>query len=494
MRAHPHLYEINTWPWLARLSASAGRRVTLGNVPAVEWDRLRALGFDCIYLMGVWQRSAISRQIARGEPALFEAYDRALPDWSPADIIGSAFSIRAYVPDPRLGTWDDLSKAREAINRRGMQVILDFVPNHTAFDHPWITTHPHRYVTATLEQFRKAPREFRAVESNPDVGPIYIACGRDPFFPPWTDVAQLNYFSEETRGAMIRQLAGIAERCDGVRCDMAMLLLDDVFARTWGALVGRSDPPGEFWSEVREELPDLLLVGEIYWDLEPRLQRLGFSYTYDKRFYDALVRADAGAVRRSLAGDGESHSRSVRFLENHDEERSHAVFGADGRLEAAGALFATSPGMRLFYDGQIEGRTRPSPVQIGRWAEESEYPDVSELYRLLLPAANDPVFHDGSCRVLDVHDVGDGSHDPLVAMWWQWDETVRLVVANIGRAPARGYVQLPPELPPGDGPLVFEDQLRSGTYQRDRAELIRQGLYVQLDPGRAHVFMLTPSR
>ena len=67
MRPHPHLYEISAWPWLDRLSARAGTRVTLANVPATEWDRLQALGIDAVYLMGVWRRSAIGRLMARTE-------------------------------------------------------------------------------------------------------------------------------------------------------------------------------------------------------------------------------------------------------------------------------------------------------------------------------------------------------------------------------------------------------------------------------------------
>jgi hypothetical protein len=493
VRAHPHLYEINTWPWLERLSVAGGRRVTLGTVPALEWDRLRALGFDLVYLMGMWQRSAISRQIARSEPRLFDAYDAGLPGWTPADIVGSPYSIREYVPDPRFGTWDDLRQARNAINSRGMQLILDFVPNHTAFDHPWIETDPHRYVTATLEQFRTAPQEFRVIESDPDGGPLYVACGRDPLYPPWTDVAQLNYFAADTREAMIAQLAAILEHCDGVRCDMAMLVLDDVFARTWGGLVGRSDPPGEFWAEVRAELPDAMLIGETYWDLQARLQQLGLSYTYDKRFYDALIAGDAISVRKRLEPDGGFHSRSVRFLENHDERRSHAVLGFT-RLEAAAVMLATAPGIRMFYDGQLDGRLRYSPVQLGRWAEESEQPQITALYELLLGVSDDPVFHEGTWDVLDVRDGGDGSHVPLVALWWHSGPDIRLVVANIGKGPAQGFIQLPAALPPGNGPVTFEEQLRSATYRRDRAELQRQGLYVRLEPGRAHLFILDPSR
>lgn len=487
MRAHPHLYEISTWPWLERLSAAAGRRVTLGSVPASEWDRLRALGFDLIYLMGVWRRSAISREIARSEPGLLDRYDRALPEWRPEDVAGSPFSIRDYAPDPRLGTWRDLALARAALNTRGMQLILDFVPNHTAFDHPWIASDPHRYVTASLQQFRAAPHAFRAVDSTADDGPVYIAYGRDPHFPPWTDVAQLNYFEPSTRRAMVSQLAAIADRCDGVRCDMAMLVLDDVFAGTWGTVVGRNEPPGEFWSLVRGELPDLLLIAEAYWDLEPQLQRLGVSFTYDKRFYDALKAGDGGGVRARLLGDRESVSRGVRFLENHDEARSLAAFGAD-RIEGAVVLLATAPGIRMYFDGQLDGSIRDSPVQLGRWAEESEQPELTSFYERVLNCANHPVFHDGLWSALEVRAGGHESSAGLVAYWWELADEFRLVLANIGHAEAQGFVQLPARLPAGRRPLVFTDQLQDGREETDRTEIARSGLRVRVDGGRAHIY------
>jgi hypothetical protein len=489
VRSHPHLYEISTWAWLERLSRTTGRRVSLGTVAGTEWDRLRSLGFDLVYLMGVWRRSAISREIARSEPALFEAYDGAMPDWTPEDIVGSPYSISEYVPDPHLGTWRDLDAARQALNSRGMGLVLDFVPNHTAFDHPWIASHPHRYVTAPLEQFRAAPREFRAIDSTGDNGPLYIACGRDPHFPPWTDVAQLNYFEEDTREAMIAQLGAIAEHCDGVRCDMAMLVLDDVFARTWGSIVGRSEPPGEFWSQVKRALPDVMLIAEAYWDLEPQIQRLGVSFTYDKQFYDALKIGDGAATRTRLGGNPEIVNRGVRFLENHDEARSYRVFGPR-RVEAAAVMLATAPGMRMYFDGQLEGRIRYSPVQLGRWPDESEQPELASFYRRLLRCVDHPVFHDGTFSVLDVNEDG---HTPsrLVAGWWALEPEFRLAVANVGNEDARGRVRLPERLPGHGSPVVFTDQLRPERHDQARADVARDGLWVDVAAGRAHIFRVT---
>src|ERR1700689_2125809 len=101
-RPHPHLYEINTWGWLEELSAKYGRYLRLDDVPDVEWDALQDLGFDFIYLMGVWRRSLIGRRIFRTDPRNFPNFDAALPAWKVRDIVGSPFSIQDYNPDPRI--------------------------------------------------------------------------------------------------------------------------------------------------------------------------------------------------------------------------------------------------------------------------------------------------------------------------------------------------------------------------------------------------------
>jgi len=88
VRQHPHLYEISAWPWLEELSARAGTRITLDMVPGSAWDGIATKGIDCVYLMGVWQRSAVGRLIARTEPWLISELDRVLPGWSMKDVPG----------------------------------------------------------------------------------------------------------------------------------------------------------------------------------------------------------------------------------------------------------------------------------------------------------------------------------------------------------------------------------------------------------------------
>ncbi len=89
MRKHPRLLEISAWPWLERLSRAEGRVVTLGDVPAARWDHIAAGHFDVLFLMGVWRRSALGRELALSHPDLVAEYGRVLPGWTPDDIPGS---------------------------------------------------------------------------------------------------------------------------------------------------------------------------------------------------------------------------------------------------------------------------------------------------------------------------------------------------------------------------------------------------------------------
>src|SRR5580658_1303467 len=351
-RAHPHLYEINTWVWLEELSARHGRCLSLKDVPDEEWDQLADLGFDFVYLMGVWRRSLIGRRIFRTDPRSFPNFDAALPAWKVRDVVGSPFSIQDYSPDPRIATADGLSEAHNQLRRRGMGLILDFVPNHTGFDHSWMVQHPDRYIQGREEDFRSDPAAFYLWEGAGDEN-LFVARGRDPYFPPWSDVAQLNYFNPDCRQGMIEILKNIAHYCEGVRCDMAMLVTNEIFNRTWGHfLKSWPVPKTEFWQDATAALPDFVWLAEVYWDLEWKMQELGFKFTYDKRLYDRLREGSTGQVRAHLGADPRYQSKLARFLENHDEPRSAVVFPRE-RIAFVATLLATLPGMRFYHHGQL---------------------------------------------------------------------------------------------------------------------------------------------
>jgi hypothetical protein len=485
MRLHPQLYEISAWPWLERLSARASRRVTLATVPAEEWDRLKALGVDAVYLMGVWRRSPQGRLMARTDPSLLSEYDRALPGWSMADVVGSPYSVQAYEPDERMGGWPGLDAARAELRRRGIALVLDFVPNHTGLDHDWVRSRPELYVEGTLDAYRQSPDLFHPVDAGDAVH--FIACGRDPNFAPWRDVAQLNYFNPVTRLAMCDVLGTISQHCDGVRCDMAMLVLNDVFSGTWSCTADLlwPVPSDEFWPAAIRRVPSLVYIAEVYWDREWELQQQGFHFTYDKRLLDRLQRAEPAGIRAHLQADPAFNDRLVRFLENHDEARSARTFAS--RLPAAAAIAASLPGMRFFFDGQLDGRETRVPVQLGRWQEESARPGIRDLYDRLLSATDRDLFHQGNWRLLDIRGAGDDSYADLIAYEWQLGPDRAVVAANISSGDVQGLLQLAP-LTDGSA-FDFVDQLTGSRYRWSRDDL-KDGLYVRLAAGSAHLFLV----
>src|SRR6185312_1101222 len=296
---HPLLYQINTRVWMTKLSEELGRRATLDDVPDSELDRLAKQGFEWIWFLSVWQTGPTGQKISRANHEWRREFQETLPDLREEDIAGSGFAIAGYTVHQQLGGDAALARLRERIHRRGMRLLLDFVPNHTALDHPWVQEHPEYYVSGIEVDLSRAPQNYTRVATGK--GPLILAYGRDPYFAGWPDTLQLNYGNPATQDTMLGELLRIAGQCDGVRCDMAMLVLPDVFQRTWGI---QSQP---FWARatqrVRERFPDFRFMAEVYWDLEWTLQEQGFDYTYDKRLYDRLHAGFAGPVRGHLHAD-----------------------------------------------------------------------------------------------------------------------------------------------------------------------------------------------
>ncbi|MFA5354269.1 MAG: alpha-amylase family glycosyl hydrolase, partial [Thermodesulfovibrionales bacterium] len=350
---NPRLFEINTALWLSELSHADGREVTLGDVPPHVWDGFRDLGFDYIWLMGVWRRSPAGLEAFRKDPAFLSVQAEmvaALPGYRDSNLIGSPYSVRAYEPDPLFGDWQGIDAAREELHKRRMGLVLDFVPNHTAPDHTWVFERPDFYLTGGEENYSRNPDLFHRIERGDNV--LSVAKGKDPYFPPWPDTAQLNYFNPHMRAALLEELKKIAAHCDGVRCDMAMLVLNDIFRNNWGWLnPGCNLSEEEFWATARKALPGLIFIAEAYWDTEWRLQELGFDFVYDKRLYDRLLSGSAADIYAHLRADTGFQRKLLRFIENHDEPRSAGLFGRQ-RLQAAIVLFSTLPGMKLYHHGQ----------------------------------------------------------------------------------------------------------------------------------------------
>jgi hypothetical protein len=484
----PVIYEINTAVWLDALSRDAGRRVTLAEVPAPEWDAVCAAGIDAVWLMGVWERSPAGLAVATADPGLQASFTDALPDLRPEDVIGSPYCVRRYVADAAFGGPGGLAAARAALAARGVRLLLDYVPNHVAPDHPWVTGNPELFVRGDDRAIQADPAAWMAASGQ------VLARGRDPYFPPWPDVIQLNAFAPALRAATAETLAGIADQCDGIRCDMAMLMINSVFAKTWGSLAG-PEPPEDFWpaviGELRARHPETVLVAEAYWDLEWKLQQQGFDFCYDKRLYDRLVGGDVAGVRDHLRADLSYQARLVRFLENHDEPRIASRMPP--RAERAAALaVATLPGATLWYEGQFEGRRVRPPVFLARRPHEPPDGELAGWYRRLLAAVAGDRVRAGDWRLLEASGWPDNqSCRQLVA--WSWSGrpggSRHMVVVNLAGQPAQGRIPLGwPDLP-GRG-WRLTDLMGQCVYERDGGELVNPGLFVALDPWQYHLLAL----
>jgi hypothetical protein len=479
---YPLIYEVNTWVWLNELGRGRKKPVTLAGVPKKEWDAIAALGFDTVWLMGVWERSPAGIRVSMGNEGLLADFRRALPDFTADDNVGSPYCVRNYVVDPRLGGPEGLAKARHELAKRGLRLILDFVPNHVAPDHPWVTESPDHFIRGDASDLEREPASFLAV------GDHVFACGRDPFFPAWADVLQLNAFHPGLRAAAIATVNAIADQCDGVRCDMAMLMLNDVFQRTWGARAG-ARPDHDYWPEltgaVRAAHPGFLFMAEAYWELEWELQQQGFDFCYDKTLYDRLEHGLPENVRLHLCADMAYQEKLVRFIENHDEPRAAVAFPAAHQRAAAVAAL-TLPGARLLHEGQLEGRTIRLPVFLGRRPDEPVDTGLLAFYRRLLPAVSAEPLRSGTWKLCPLEGWPDNdSCRNLVSWCWEWGDVRRLIVVNLSSTAAQGRVRLPWEKLAG-GAWQLTDFLSGEAYDRCGEELAAQGLYIDLPPWGAH--------
>ena len=288
---------------------------------------------------------------------------------------------------------------------------------------------------------------------------------------------------------MIGELEKIASQCDGVRCDMAMLVLPWVFEQTWGR---KTEP---FWQlaiqRVRKQAPDFCFMAEVYWDLEWNLQQQGFDYTYDKRLYDRLRQGSAQPVREHLHATLNYQVKLARFLENHDEPRASATF--DPLVHRAAAVITyTTPGLRFFHQGQFDGRKKRISPHLIRGPEEAPDKEIQEFYKQLLAVLRMPILKNGDWMWLNCQQAwyGNDSWDSFIPHSWQGSDGERmLVVVNYAPYSSQCYLQLPfPEIQ--NRPVLLKDLLSSASYTREGNELLEGGLYLDMGPWSYHIFTL----
>ncbi len=510
MKKNPKLYQINTRVWLNQISTKIGYPATFDDIGDDYLDELANLGFDWIYLLSVWQIGDAGRQVSRTNSQWQQEFRELLPDLQDEDICGSGFAITSYNLNSKLGDFEALIRLRNRLHQRGLKLMLDFVPNHTALDHPWVQDHPDYYISGTAAQLNQQPQNYFKTSQ----GESILAYGRDPYFDGWPDTLQLNYGNPNLQNALIEELLKISQWCDGLRCDMAMLVLPEIFDRTWGIT---AEP---FWPKaipkIRQFHPDFTFMAEVYWDLEWTLQQQGFDYTYDKRLYDRLLKREADSVRSHFWADLDYQTSSARFLENHDEPRAASTFEQDIH-RAAAVLTYFCPGLRFFHQGQLQGWKQKISVHLCRAPEQATDRNLHEFYARLLEVLRLQIFQLGSWQILNCKPAWDENRtfESLIVFAWQdngfdqddgederCDKDKQRVIVVVNYAPnhSQCYVELPSSYFKKSYPnesnfneKLFElkDLMGSARYIRHGAGLVSPGLYLDLPPWGFHVFELS---
>lgn len=486
---NPKLLEINSRIWIKRF----GKNCNLSSVPDDQIQAWKNLGFDVIWLMGVWNNNKDVIGEYCFEPDLISSYNSALKDWQKEDVIGSPYSIDKYQINPMLGTKEDLLSFKKRLNDAGIKLILDFICNHFSAKSSLIWTNKEIFLYADEYIYKNDPYTFYPSPANSNE---YLAHGRDPLFPPWKDTAQINFYSQQARDYLTSVLIDLTEICDGVRCDMAMLPLNNIFYNTWIGVLkkyGFDKPEKEFWDEaissVKNKRKDFIFIAETYWDLEWQLQSLGFDFTYDKRLTDRLVGGDIRSIKDHLNADLSYQAKSVRFLENHDEDRAITKLGRE-RSMAAAVITGTIPGIALYFDGQCDGKRIKLPVQLGREPEEKQDEKIKEFYRNLFSITKELVFKNGSWKILEASPVADSdqSNDNLLAWEWRSGKELRVVIVNYNNSTSRCRLKFNIESKSDD--IMLNDLLNHTSYKRSVKEIADKGLFVELKSFNSHIFSI----
>ena len=485
MLTNPKLYEINTRVWLKKINKK------LSDLPFTFFTDLAQRGINIIWLMGLWKTTpgTIDKNCFTQE--LINSYDKALKGWKKEDVIGSPYSIDEYEVNPEIGSWNDLIDLKKKLNNIGIKLLLDFVPNHFSIESRILKNHPDIFLQVDVEFYQKDPFTFFRNKFNPD---IILAHGRDPLFPAWQDTAQVNYFNTNARNYLCKILLKLVEVCDGVRCDMAMLPLNNVFFNTWVGVLNKTNfkkPVDEFWEmaikTVKEKNSNFIFLAEAYWDLEWDLQQLGFDFTYDKRLTDRLASGYLPEIIAHLKAETDFQNKSVRFTENHDELRAVTKFGKFRSLAAA-TVISTIQGMKFYYDGQFEGKKIKLPIQLGREPEEKFSNTIYKFYDKLLNITKEDIFTFGDWALLEPISAGNGnlSFQNFLAWQWSYKNTKALIIINYSELTSQCRIKI--ETNSNKDFIILQDQLNGKVFDRSISEIKNPGLFIELKGFASHIF------
>jgi glycosidase len=324
-------------------------------------DRIQSSGANVIWLMPIHPIGVVNRKGTLGSPYAARDYRAINP------VYGNAADFRALV---------------EAAHRRGMKLILDWVPDHTSPDHPWVKQHPDYYI-----------RDERGEPSVPR--------DTDGKLTDWTDVVQLDYKNPAVRREMIATMRYWLEAfgIDGFRVDVAGFI------------------PNDFWREavpaLRAAVSRRILLLAEWGDLE--MHRAGFDLTYAWDSYDRLKAVwQGGPASTFITGelaDLEAMppgGMRMRFTTNHDktawEDPPTKIFGRGAGTRAAFVAAALLPGRPLLYNGQEVESPQKLPLferDTVRWNQPKAKEARAFYARVIELARTEPAFISGSLRAVE---------------------------------------------------------------------------------------------
>ena len=497
---NPLLFQINTRVRIDELTKAAGRQATLDDFPEAELESLAAQGYDFAYFLGVWQTGEYgmkkSIKLLDLEPCM-----KGLPREA---ACSSPFAVIDYSVHSDFGGDQALQRLKERCHKYGLRLMVDLVPNHMAVDHPWTSSDPNLLIQGNEPCIGGSPQNFFRKD-----GKIF-AHGKDMYYDGWEDTVQINYGHPRAREEMCKVLCKMASLSDGVRCDMAMLLCEDILEKTWNDRLnpwdGTPRARGEFWpptiQAAKKVNPGFTFVAECYWDREYQLHTFGFDFAYDKTLYDRLKELDVGKVRGHLMADLGYQSKLVRFLENHDEERAADSWKETSMHMAAAVISFTIPGMHFIHDGQQEGRVKRISMHVNcRQKLEHDVKDknIAGKYAALIKAHGCKAIHDvGSdwrgCTTTPSQD-GNPSHEHMVAHVNWKDQEAALTVVNFFGEYSNGHVILPAKhFGYLRGKKVkLTDMLSDCVIEKPGDVLLGEhgGLWFNLKPWQSHLFKVS---
>jgi glycosidase len=492
MIKNPIIYQINCLVWFKEYKNRTGVS-SINEIPDSVWMEFKLKGIDIIWLMGVWKTVPASVKKYCFDPGLIKEYDEALPDWKDEDVIGSPYAIDSYSVNPELGSNNDLKKLKKKLNKLGLKLLLDFIPNHFHAESSLIKSHSEIFLPATEELLKKNNHTYYRSELDDNI----YCHGRDPYFPAWQDTIQLNYFHTSTHEFMTKELLRLSEFCDGVRCDMAMLALTNIFESTWGNVltcIDCSKPTEEFWKKainaVKNKVKSFLFVGEVYWGHEWNLQQVGFDFTYDKTLYDKLLRSNAYSIKEHLKADRTFQQKSLRFIENHDERRAASEFGFE-KSKAAAQIISLVIGAKMYFHGQFEGRKTKLPVQLGREPQEKIDEQYSVFYKKLLKITSAEIFKNGTWDLMDNFPSWQDDESYKNILCWSWRDGNDEWLAAINYSTEISSCRIFPDDNAQKEYIQLDDEINDLHFRRNYSDLKRIGLYIELQPYASHLFKVS---